>query len=44
LVFPSDLKKIKEVGGRCVNSDEIFVRRGEGVREGRDGELLRSLE
>ena len=43
LVFTADLEEVEEIGGRCVDGDEVLVGRWDGVRKGRDCEVLRAL-
>lgn len=44
LVSASYLEEVKEIGCGCVDGDQILVRRGCGIGEGGDGEVLRALE
>lgn len=39
LIFAANLEEVEEVGGGCVDSDEVLVWLGGGVREGADSEV-----
>ena len=43
LVFAADLEEVKEVCCRGMNADQVFVRFGDRIWDGCDGEVLRSL-
>lgn len=39
LIFAADLKEVEEVGGSCVDGDEVLIWLGSGVWEGADSEI-----
>jgi hypothetical protein len=43
LVFAADLEQVKEVGGRGVDGDEVFIGFGDGREEVEDFEVLGAL-
>lgn len=43
MIFTADLEEIEEVGGRCVDGDEILVGGRNGIWERGDCEVLRAL-
>jgi hypothetical protein len=43
LVFAADLEQVKEVGGRGVDGDEVFVGFGDGRGEVEDFEVFGAL-
>lgn len=43
MVFAADLQQVEEVGGRCVNGDQVLVVFRSRIRKGLDLEVVWSL-
>lgn len=44
LVFPTDLKQVEEIGGRCADLDQVLIWLRDGVGQVGHGHVLRTAE